>query len=81
MVVGAPEAARARGVVVGAKLAGVIDPDGHPQGGEIVNRLATGSTERGADESDHAALRRLQTGVALAVATTDAPRLQRSLKT
>ena len=79
LVIGAPEAARPCGVVVGSKLAWVIDPDGHPQGGEVVDRLASGSTERSADETDHTALRWLKTRVALAVAATDSPRLQRSL--
>ena len=55
-VIGSPEAARPCGVIVGAKLARVIDPDGHPQGGEIVDRLAAGTAERGADEADHPAL-------------------------
>ena len=79
LVVGAPEATCPSGVEVGAKLACVIDPDGHSQGGEVVDRLASGSTERSADETDHTALRWLKTGVALAVAATDSPRLQRSL--
>ena len=59
----------------------MIDPDGHPQGGKVIDRLAAGTAERGANEADHPAFRWLKAGVALAVATADTPRLQRTLKT